>query len=104
GWAGWGALFAGVGGLAVGALRVASKGKFWLSGVSLGLAFMIPFSTCLAMSLGGPFFWVAQATFEKKEGLGKRVIVDNMEPICAGVIAGGALTGILIVVIETLIK
>lgn len=100
----WGALIGGVAGIALEALRVASKGKFWLSGVAIGLAFMIPFSTCLAMFLGGLFFWVAQATFEKKEGFGKRVIVDNMEPICAGVIAGGALTGILIVVIETLIK
>ncbi len=99
----WGALIGGVVGIVLEALRVATKGKFWLSGVAIGLAFMIPFSTCLSMFLGGLFFWVAKGTFEKKSGWGKRVLVDNMEPICAGVIAGGALTGILIVLLENFV-
>lgn len=96
----WAALAGGVTGIALEAVRVATKGKFWISGVAIGLAFVIPFHTCLAMFLGGLFFWIAERTFEKKDGFGKRVIVDNMEPICAGVIAGGALTGILVVILE----
>lgn len=99
----WAALVGGIAGIVLEALRVATKGKFWVSGVAIGLAFLIPFSTCLAMFLGGLFFWVASATFEKKDGWAKRVIVDNMEPICAGVIAGGALTGILIVILENFV-
>lgn len=99
----WGALVGGIAGIVLEALRVATKGKFWISGVAIGLAFVIPFHTCLAMFLGGLFFWVAEATFEKKTGWGKRVLVDNMEPICAGIIAGGALTGILVIILENFV-
>lgn len=100
----WGALVGGVVGIVLEALRVVTKGKFWLSGVAIGLAFVIPFSTCLAMFLGGLFFWGAEQIFAKKEkSWGKRVIVENMEPICAGIIAGGALTGILVIILENFV-
>ncbi|MCZ7681687.1 MAG: OPT/YSL family transporter [Sandaracinaceae bacterium] len=99
----WAALVGAIVGLVLEALRVATKNKFWLSGVAIGLAFVIPFHTCLAMFLGGLFFWVAQATFEKKESWGKRILVNNMEPICAGIIAGGALTGILVIILENFV-
>src|SRR5690606_10189920 len=45
----WGALVGAIVGIVLEALRVVTKGKFWLSGVAIGLAFMIPFNTCLAM-------------------------------------------------------
>ncbi|HEY8432967.1 MAG TPA: OPT/YSL family transporter, partial [Sandaracinaceae bacterium] len=100
----WAALTGAVVGIALEALRVATKNKFWLSGVAIGLAFVIPFSTCLSMFLGGLFFWVASGTFgDKEESWGKRVLVDNMEPICAGIIAGGALTGILVIILENFV-
>jgi OPT family oligopeptide transporter len=100
----WGALAGAVVGLTLEALRLATKNKFWVSGVAVGLAFVIPFNTCLAMFLGGLLFWIAEQIFGKREGsFGQRVIVSNMEPICAGVIAGGALTGIIVVIIENFV-
>jgi len=99
----WAALVGAVVGIALEALRTATKGKFWISGVGIGLAFVIPFSTCLAMFLGAFFFWVSSKKFKDNDSWGKRVLVDNLEPICAGVIAGGALTGILVVIIENFV-
>jgi len=96
----WAALVGGVLGLALEGLRLATKGRFWLSGVGVGLATVIPFNTCLAMFLGGAFFWVAGRCFKREESAGNRVIVQNQEPICAGVIAGGAITGILVIILE----
>ncbi len=99
----WAALIGALVGLILEAARVLTNGKFWLSGVALGLAFVIPFNTCLAMFLGGLFFWIAEVSFKKEESWGNRVLVKNMEPICAGIIAGGALTGILVVILENFV-
>lgn len=99
----WAALTGAILGIVLEALKTVTKGKFWVSGVAIGLAFMIPFSTCFSMFLGSLFFWVAGATFEDEKKWARRVLVDNMEPICAGVIAGGALTGILVVLLENFV-
>lgn len=99
----WAALFGAIFGIVLEGLKTATKGKFWLSGVGIGLAFVIPFSTCLAMFLGAFFFWVASKRFTDDKSWGKRIIVDNLEPICAGVIAGGALTGILVIILENFV-
>lgn len=96
----WAALFGALFGIALEGLKVATKGKFWLSGVGIGLAFVIPFNTCLAMFMGAFFFWVCSKRFTEEKSWGKRILVDNLEPICAGLIAGGALTGILVVILE----
>jgi len=40
---------------------------------------------------------------KNEDGWTTRVLVKNMEPICAGVIAGGALTGILVMILETFV-
>ncbi len=99
----WAALIGAIVGITLEAIRTATKGKFWVSGVGIGLAFVIPFSTCLAMFLGALFFWVSSKQFKESKSWGKRVLVDNLEPICAGVIAGGALTGILVVILENFV-
>ena len=39
-----------------------------------------------------------ERTFTKKDGILHKTFVQNLEPVCAGVIAGGALTGIAVVV------
>ena len=44
----WAVLIGAVIGLALEAVRMATKGRFWLSGVGIGLATVIPFNTCLA--------------------------------------------------------
>ena len=99
----WAALAGAILGLVLEVTKIRTKGKFWLSGVGIGLAFVIPFNTCLAMFLGSFIFWICGRFMKDPERFGHRVMVQNLEPICAGVIAGGAITGILIIVLETFV-
>ena len=90
-------------GIVLEAAKVMSKGKFWLSAVGMGLAFVIPFNTSLAMFLGSLIFWAAEKVFTDKKSLGHKVMVENLEPTSAGIIAGGALAGIVITLIEVFV-
>jgi uncharacterized oligopeptide transporter (OPT) family protein len=99
----WAALVGALLGLTLEGIRIATKGRFWLSAVGVGLAAVIPFNTCFAMFLGGFFFWLAGRSFKKPESTANRVIVQNQEPICGGVIAGGALMGIAVILIENFV-
>jgi OPT family oligopeptide transporter len=83
--------------------KLGSKGKFPLSAVGLGLAFVIPFNTCFAMFVGSVIFWAAKWVFRKPESLAHRVMVKNEEATCAGIIAGGALMGILVIILEVFV-
>lgn len=97
------ALVGGVLGLVFEVIRVLSKNRFWISGVAVGLAAVLPFHNCLAMFLGAFFFWLAERIWG---GSGKPMdttIVRNQEPICAGLIAGGALMGILVILVESFV-
>ena len=84
-------------------MRILTKGRFWLSGVGVGLAAVIPFNTCLAMFLGALFFWLLQTGWKETGGRIDRVLVQNQEPICAGLIAGGALMGIAVILLENFV-
>jgi uncharacterized oligopeptide transporter (OPT) family protein len=99
----WLALTGALVGVALEIARLASKDRFWLSGIGIGLASIIPFNTCLAMFLGSLFFWVAARRFTNEESFGHRVFVQNLEPTCAGLIAGGALMGIVVIVLENFV-
>jgi uncharacterized oligopeptide transporter (OPT) family protein len=83
--------------------RLVTKGRFWLSGVGIGLAFVIPFNTCFSMFLGSFLFWLAARRWRDERRLRHQVFVRNLEPVCAGVIAGGALMGITVILIETFV-
>ena len=96
--AAWAALIAALLGILFEAINVASKGRFPLSPVGLGLAFVIPWSTCFAMFLGSFLFWLCDS-LASRDGALRRVVVQNQEPICAGVIAGGALMGIAVALV-----
>ena len=97
----WAALAGAVAGIVLEATRVATKGRFWLSGVGLGLAAVIPFNTCLAMSLGAFVFWAADRWMKRPGSTARRVVVDNQEPLCGGLIAGGGVIGIALILVET---
>ena len=99
----WAALVGAILGIVLEALRIATKNRFWLSGVGIGLAFVIPFNTCLAMFLGALAFWLAGRLAVNPSGWTRRILVDNQEPICAGLIAGGALMGIAVVLVENFV-
>lgn len=81
-------------------LRLRTKNRFPLSPVGIGLGFVIPFHTCLSMFLGSFLFWVFEKRYPDKETKMNQVVVQNQEPICAGLIAGGALMGIAVAVAE----
>jgi len=97
----WAALAGAMLGIALEAARLATKGRFWLSGVGVGLATVIPFNTCFAMFLGSFLFWLAEKRSQNETPWFRKVFVENMEPVCAGVIAGGALMGIAVILIES---
>jgi uncharacterized oligopeptide transporter (OPT) family protein len=87
-------------GIAFEIVRVASKGKFPLSAVGIGLAFVIPFQICLAMFFGAFVFWVIGKIWPKPEQRPNEVFVQNQESICAGIIAGAALIGVAVMALE----
>ncbi|HEX7446352.1 MAG TPA: OPT family oligopeptide transporter [Pirellulales bacterium] len=87
-------------GIALEIARMATRGRFPLSPVALGLGFLIPFPTCLSIFVGSLLFWLAEQLFHDKQSRGNQVVVQNQEPICAGLIAGGSLMGIAVAVAE----
>jgi uncharacterized oligopeptide transporter (OPT) family protein len=98
------ARYAALAGIAVGVvlelLRLRTKNRFPLSPVGIGLGFLIPFHTCLSMFVGSFIFWAFEKAAPNKESKVNQVVVQNQEPICAGLIAGGALMGIAATVVE----
>jgi uncharacterized oligopeptide transporter (OPT) family protein len=80
--------------------RMVTNNRFPLSPVAIGLGFIIHFHTCLSMFVGSLLFWGAEQLFSSKESRINQVVVQNQEPICAGLIAGGALMGIAVAVAD----
>jgi uncharacterized oligopeptide transporter (OPT) family protein len=81
-------------------IRSVSKGKFPLSPVGIGLAFVIPFSICLAMFFGSFVFWVFAKLWPRPDQRMNEVFVQNQESICAGIIAGAALVGVGVMAVD----
>ncbi len=91
----WSMIIAAVAGLVLEVWRIASKQKFPISALAIGLGVVVPPESTIAMFAGAFFFWLMNRIYgERKESTGHRVWVDTQEPICAGVIAGAALIGI----------
>jgi uncharacterized oligopeptide transporter (OPT) family protein len=94
------ALIGAVLGVVIEIVNKKSHGKFPLSGVGLGLGFVLRFTDAWSMALGTFLFWVARKNFKNKESLGYRSFVENQETLAAGVIAGGSIIGIILILIE----
>jgi uncharacterized oligopeptide transporter (OPT) family protein len=80
-----------------------TKGRFPVSAMGLGLSFVLKFTDCWAMALGSLIFWVIERKVGKKKSLTRDVFIDNQETLCAGVIAGGSIMGIILIILETLV-
>ncbi|MBI4060104.1 MAG: OPT/YSL family transporter [Elusimicrobia bacterium] len=80
-----------------------THGRFPISGVGLGLAFVLKFSDSLSMALGAMLFWLAGRFFTDRKSFGSRAFVDNQETVCAGVIAGGSIIGLVLILLETVV-
>jgi len=84
-------------------LKIKTKNRWPISGVGMGLAFVLRFSDAWAMFLGAFIFWAMAKRYTDPKSWMKQNIVANQETICAGVIAGGALIGIVIMILQVLI-
>jgi OPT family oligopeptide transporter len=87
-------------GIVIEILNKKMKGKFPISGVGLGLGFVLRFTDAWSMALGTLIFWIAGKMCKNKEGVGYRALVDNQETLAAGVIAGGSIIGIILILLE----
>lgn len=82
-------------------LNKSMKGRFPITGVGMGLAFVLQFPDSLAMSLGAIFFWAMGKKYRDPKTTVYKMFVENRETISAGIIAGGSLIGITLILIET---
>lgn len=91
----WSMVIAGIAGLVMEIARIASRGRFPLSPLPIGLGVVIPPESTIAMFAGAFFFWITHRVYHaRKESRGHLLWVQTHEPICAGIIAGAALVGI----------
>lgn len=97
----WALVIGGVFGLVVEILNIRTKGKFPISAIGIGLAFVLPFTDSFMMALGALIFWFARRSFKDVKSVGYRSFVDNQETLAAGVVAGGAIVGIIIMLLES---
>jgi uncharacterized oligopeptide transporter (OPT) family protein len=89
-------------GIAIELVNQKMKGKFVISGVGMGLAFVLPFSDSLAMALGAFVFFLFHKKVKDPKAKLHSIFVENHETVCAGAIAGGAIVGILLILLENL--
>jgi uncharacterized oligopeptide transporter (OPT) family protein len=94
----WAILVGGALGIVLELGNMKMRERFPLSGVAIGLAFVIPFNTSLSMALGACVFWFLRKVMTDDSTGRYRIFVDNQETLCAGAIAGGAMVGILLVI------
>ncbi len=83
-------------------INIRSKGKFPISPIGLGLAFVLKFTDAISMSLGAFLIWYFSRKF-KSGTKNHKVFVENSETLCAGVIAGGSIIGIILIILETVV-
>tara|TARA_B110001454_G_scaffold219204_1_gene252198 strand:- start:8155 stop:10026 length:1872 start_codon:yes stop_codon:yes gene_type:complete len=95
------ALVGGILGIIMAYLDQKTKGKFPISAVGVGLAFVLRFTDSLMMALGALFFWVIGKMAKDKSSVTYRAFIDNQETMSAGVIAGGSIIGLILLILET---
>jgi uncharacterized oligopeptide transporter (OPT) family protein len=90
-------------------LNIRMKGKFPLSAVGMGLAFVLKFSDIWSMFFGAFIFWMigvmtsSESDSKNNSNLVRRIFVDNQETLAAGVIAGGSLIGIILTLLNVFV-
>jgi uncharacterized oligopeptide transporter (OPT) family protein len=87
-------IFAAVSAAAIEIARIATKGRFPLSAVSIGLGVVLPPEASLAMWVGALLFWWMGRKHTAPGTKKHEVWVEGSESICAGLISGAALVGI----------
>jgi uncharacterized oligopeptide transporter (OPT) family protein len=82
---------------------MATKGRFPLSAVSIGLGVVLPPESTFAMWVGAMLFWIMGRMYRETGTKGNEFWVQGLEPICAGLISGAALMGIGNAIVNVLI-
>ena len=84
--------------------KIATKGRFPLSAVAVGLGVVLPPEATFAMWVGAMIFWMAGRRHRDPGTPGHRFWVEGLEPICAGLISGAALVGIGNAIVNVLLS
>ncbi len=106
-----------VAGIVVELTRQLSKNRVPLSAMGMALAFVLPFQDVWTLFLGSFVFWALQRKTGRWRAAAPKeapaveaaarpwfaIGADNTETLCAGVIAGGALMGIGLKVLDVLV-
>ncbi len=88
-------LIAAVAGVVLEVMRIASRNRFPLSALAIGLGVVVPPESTLAMFAGATFFWLMERRYAgRPETRGHLLWIETHDPICAGIVAGAALVGI----------
>jgi uncharacterized oligopeptide transporter (OPT) family protein len=76
--------------------RILRRGRFPLSPVAIGLGAVLPFDASLAMFAGALFFELMSRRHrgDPPDSAGRKLWVESVDPICAGLMSGAALVGI----------
>lgn len=96
-------LIGGLLGIAIEAVNKKMKGRLPISAMGLGLAFVLRFTDSLAMGGGAILFWYLEKKLSNKDTTPYKVFVSNRETLCAGLIAGGSIIGIILIILETVV-
>ena len=83
--------------------RIFTKGRFPLSPVGIGLGVVLPPDACLMMFAGAFIFWLMGRKHRAPGTKQHTFWVECCEPICAGLISGAALIGILNAIVNALL-
>jgi uncharacterized oligopeptide transporter (OPT) family protein len=91
----WAMAIAAAVGVTLEIVRTVRGGRFPISPLAIGLGVVIPPDSTMAMFAGALFFTALSGRYRSRpESLGHKIWNGTQEPICAGLIAGAALTGI----------
>ncbi len=96
-------IVAAVAALAMELARIATKGRFGLSAVAVGLGVVLPPEATLAMWVGAMIFWWQARRHREPGTRGHAIWKEGYESICAGLISGAALIGIGNAIVNVLI-
>lgn len=84
-----------VAGVVLEVMRIASRNKFPISPLAIGLGVVVPPESTIAMFCGALWFWWMHKRYhDRPQTTGHKLWIQTHEPICAGIIAGAALVGI----------
>lgn len=84
-------------------LNVKSKGKLPISAIGIGLAFVLRFTDSIMMSTGAVLVWYFAKRFKDPNTKAHKIWVENSETICAGIVAGGSIIGIILIILENVV-